>query len=121
MDGGSSRGGRRGASDPAPSDRPDTADAAGILDVVKDAFSYDGTRDAERGARHRAGHLVGPAHGRSLIELVADEGGTVVGHLQAAPGSPRGDANTHGPASRPSAWAPSNQGQRHRSAHSWWR
>ena len=35
-----------------------TGDAAGILAVVEDAFSYGGTRRRGRGARHRAGNLV---------------------------------------------------------------
>ena len=41
------------------------ADATEILAVVGDAFSFGGTRDAGRGARHRPGHLVGPV-GRLL-------------------------------------------------------
>ena len=44
-----------------------------------------------RGARHRPGHLVRQKDG-PLVELVADEDGTVVGHLQAAPGRLDGDA-----------------------------
>ena len=60
-------------------------DEAGILRVVADAFSYLGTRDPEEElAIVRATWSTRP--GLPLIELVADEGGTVVGHLQAAPG-----------------------------------
>jgi putative acetyltransferase len=69
-----------------PSIRPTrTADAAGILAVVEDAFSDDGTRDAgeEIAIVQRTWSA---RHDRSLIELVADEDGTIVGHLQAAPG-----------------------------------
>jgi putative acetyltransferase len=62
-----------------------TADAASILAVVGDAFSYGGTRDAgEELAIVRA--TWSAQAGRPLLELVAVEGGTVVGHLQAAPG-----------------------------------
>ena len=68
-------------------------DAAGILAVVEDAFSYGGTRDAaEELAIVRATWTTQhhrPPH--PLIELVADENGTVVGHLQAAPGRLDGD------------------------------
>ncbi len=61
------------------------ADAPGILAVVEDAFSYGGTRDAgEELAIVR--DTWSAQERRPLIELVADEGGTVVGHLQAAPG-----------------------------------
>jgi putative acetyltransferase len=60
-------------------------DAAGILTVVEDAFSYGGTRDAaEELAIVRA--TWSAPDGRPLIELVADEDGAVIGHLQAAPG-----------------------------------
>ena len=60
-------------------------DGAGILAVVGDAFSYGGTRDAsEELAIVR--RTWSSQKDRRLIELVADEGGTVVGHLQAAPG-----------------------------------
>ncbi len=60
-------------------------DAPGILAVVEDAFSYGGTLDAgEELAIVR--DTWSAQEGRPLIELVADEGGTVVGHLQAAPG-----------------------------------
>ena len=64
--------------------RPATpADAAGILAVVRDAFS-DATRDAsEELAIVRKTWSARP--GPACIELVADEAGTVVGHLQAAP------------------------------------
>jgi putative acetyltransferase len=65
-------------------------DAAGILAVVEDAFSYGGTRDAsEEAAIVRGTWSAQRAH--SLLELVADEDGTVVGHLQAAPGRLDGD------------------------------
>jgi putative acetyltransferase len=61
------------------------ADAAGILAVVDDAFSHAGARDAaEELAIVRRTWSV--RRGGTLIELVADEGGAVVGHLQAAPG-----------------------------------
>jgi putative acetyltransferase len=61
-------------------------DAARILAVVGDAFSYAGTRDAgEELAIVR--DTWSAAEDRPLIELVADEDGVVVGHLQAAPGS----------------------------------
>ena len=45
-------------------------------------------RDARPGggAGHRPGHLVGASRPAAPHELVAVEGGTVVGHLQAAPG-----------------------------------
>jgi putative acetyltransferase len=60
-------------------------DAAGILAVVEDAFSYGGTRDAgEELAIVRA--TWSARRDRPLVEFVADDGGTVVGHLQAAPG-----------------------------------
>ena len=68
-------------------------DAECILAVVEDAFSYGGTRDAaEELAIVRATWTT--QHHRPpnpLIELVADENGTVVGHLQAAPGRLDGD------------------------------
>jgi putative acetyltransferase len=61
-------------------------DAPGILAVVEDAFSYGGTRDAgEELAIVRDTWTA--QKNRPLIELVADENGTIVGHLQAAPGS----------------------------------
>ena len=62
-----------------------TADRAGILAVVGDAFSYGGTRDP-------GGELAvvqgtwSAQPGRPLLELVVAEGGALVGHLQAAPG-----------------------------------
>jgi putative acetyltransferase len=69
-----------------PSIRPARpGDEGGILRVVEDAFSSDGARNPEEeltivrdtwSARERL----------ALIELVADQGGTVVGHAQAAPG-----------------------------------
>ena len=62
--------------------RPD--DAAAILAVVSNAFSDD-TRDAEEElAIVRITWAV--RRGRSLLELVADDAGAVVGHAQAAPG-----------------------------------
>jgi putative acetyltransferase len=61
-------------------------DAPGILAVVEDSFSYRGTRDAgEELAIVR--DTWSAQKDRPLIELVADEQGAVVGHLQAAPGS----------------------------------
>jgi putative acetyltransferase len=60
-------------------------DEAGILRVVGEAFSDHGTRDpAEELTIVR--ETWSASQGLGLIELVADEGGTVVGHLQAAPG-----------------------------------
>lgn len=68
-----------------------TADAAGILAVVGDAFSYGGTRDpGEELAIVR--ETWSAQAGRPLLEFVAVEGGTVVGHLQAAPGRLDGHA-----------------------------
>jgi putative acetyltransferase len=61
-------------------------DGAGILAVVGNAFSYAGTRDAGEELAIVRGTW-SAAEDRSLIELVADEDGVVVGHLQAAPGS----------------------------------
>jgi len=60
-------------------------DAAGILAVVADAFSYGGTRaaDEELAIVRRTWS---ERENSPLIELVADEGGGVIGHLQAAPG-----------------------------------
>jgi putative acetyltransferase len=60
-------------------------DQAGILRVVEDAFGYGGTRDPEEELTI-VRNTWSATHGLALIELVADEGGTVVGHLQAAPG-----------------------------------
>ncbi len=61
------------------------ADTAGILAVVGDAFSYGGTRDP--GAELAIVRDTWSAQaGRPLLELVAAEDGTLVGHLQAAPG-----------------------------------
>lgn len=60
-------------------------DAAGILAVVEDAFSYGGTRDAGEEIAIVRGTW-SARQDRALIELVADEDGTIVGHLQAAPG-----------------------------------
>jgi predicted N-acetyltransferase YhbS len=66
-------------------------DEPGILQVVADAFSSDGTRDpAEELTIVRT--TWSARRGLPLIELVADEGGTVVGHLQAAPGRLDGTA-----------------------------
>ena len=86
MDVDSSPGDRGPASPAAVVIRPaTTADAAGILAVVGDAFSYGGTRDA--GGELAIVRATWSAQaGRPLLELVAVEGGTVVGHLQAAPG-----------------------------------
>jgi putative acetyltransferase len=60
-------------------------DAAGILAVVEDAFSSGGTRDAGEELAIVRGTWAAQQH-RPLIELVADENGAIVGHLQAAPG-----------------------------------
>ena len=60
-------------------------DAAGILAVVEDAFSYGGRRDAGEELAIVRGTW-SAQQGGPLIELVADEDGAVVGHLQAAPG-----------------------------------
>jgi putative acetyltransferase len=60
-------------------------DEAAILRVVADAFSYDGTRDPEEELTIVRDTWTA-RRGLALIELVADEGGTIVGHLQAAPG-----------------------------------
>jgi putative acetyltransferase len=65
--------------------RATTSDAPGILAVVGDAFSYGGTRDPGEELAIVRGTWSAQA-GRPLLELVAVEGGTVVGHLQAAPG-----------------------------------
>jgi putative acetyltransferase len=61
-----------------------SSDAAAILSVVSDAFSDD-SRDAreELDIVCRTWATCPPT---SLIELVADDAGAVVGHLQAAPG-----------------------------------
>jgi putative acetyltransferase len=61
-------------------------DAAGILAVVEDAFSHGGTRHAGEELAIVRGTWSAHRDGNPLLELVADEGGTVVGHLQAAPG-----------------------------------
>jgi putative acetyltransferase len=69
------------------------ADAAEILAVVGDAFSYGATRDAgEELAIVR--DTWSAQEGHPLVELVADEGGAIVGHLQAAPGRLDGCATT---------------------------
>jgi putative acetyltransferase len=60
-------------------------DEAGILRVVADAFSHRGTRDPEEELAIVRDTWSAP-QGLGFIELVADEGGTIVGHLQAAPG-----------------------------------
>jgi putative acetyltransferase len=71
--------------------RPATSgDRSGILAVVADAFSFGGTRDAaEELAIVRA---TWEAAG-DRMELVAEERGAVVGHLQAAPGRLDGTAS----------------------------
>ena len=68
--------------------RPD--DATGVLAVVEDAFSYGRTRDAREELAIVRGTWSAQKD-RPLVELVADEDGTVVGHLQAAPGRLDGD------------------------------
>lgn len=60
-------------------------DAAGILAVVDDAFSFSGTREASEELAIVRGTW-SAQRGRLLLELVADQDGAVVGHLQAAPG-----------------------------------
>ena len=60
-------------------------DEGGILRVVEEAFSAGGTRDPEEELTI-VRQTWSAAQGPGLIELVADEDGTVVGHLQAAPG-----------------------------------
>ena len=73
-------------------------DAAGILAVVEDAFSYGGTRDPSeevtivRGTWSASAASTRRSH--PLLELVADENGTIVGHLQAAPGALDGNPTT---------------------------
>jgi putative acetyltransferase len=63
----------------------------GILALVADAFSFGGTRVAgEELAIVR--EIWSARRDRSLIDLVADEDGIVVGHLQAAPGRLDGTA-----------------------------
>jgi putative acetyltransferase len=84
------------------------SDAAGILDVVRDAFS-DATRDA-------AEELTivrttwSATRGAARIELVADDAGAVVGHLQAAPGSLDGRTSPVAGVA-PVCVAPTHQGQ----------
>ncbi len=93
-----------------PTIRPARADdAAGILTVVGDAFSYGGARDpAEELDIVRDTWAACP--GEACIELVADQDGTVVGHLQAAPGRLDGDA-TAAAGVAPVCVATSSQGQ----------
>ncbi len=52
---------------------------------MENAFSYEGTRDPEEELAIVRGTW-SARRGLPLLELVADEGGTVIGHLQAAPG-----------------------------------
>ena len=71
--------------------RPASAeDAPGILAVVADAFSYGGTRDPSEELTI-VRDTWSAQKDRPLIELVGDENGTIVAHLQAAPGSLDGD------------------------------
>jgi putative acetyltransferase len=95
---------------PTPTIRPARADdAAGILAVVGDAFSYGATRDpAEELDIVRGTWAACP--GETCIELVADQDGTVVGHLQAAPGRLDGCA-TAAAGVAPVCVATSSQGQ----------
>jgi putative acetyltransferase len=65
-------------------------DATAILAVVADAFSYGGIRDPNEELAIVRGTWTTQKNG-PLIELVADENGTIVGHLQAAPGSLDGE------------------------------
>jgi putative acetyltransferase len=84
-------------------------DAPGILAVVGDAFAYGGTRDAcEELDIVRGTWAARPGH--PLIELVADEDGTVVGHLQAAPGRLDGRESTVAGVA-PVCVAPAHQGK----------
>jgi putative acetyltransferase len=62
-----------------------TADRDEILAVVADAFSFGGTRQPNEEIAIVQDTWVAQ-EGRPLIELVAEENGTLVGHLQAAPG-----------------------------------
>lgn len=89
--------------------RPATpADAAGILAVVGDAFS-DATRDAgeEIDIVRRTWSAT---RGDTRIELVVDDAGSVVGHLQAAPGSLEGSVSDVAGVA-PVCIAPSHQGR----------
>lgn len=73
--------------------RPATpADAEGILAVVRAAFS-DATRDADE-ELDIVRRTWSARPGAAVIELVADHAGTVVGHLQAAPGTLDGSASS---------------------------
>ena len=67
-------------------------DAAGVLAVVEDAFSYGGARDAGEELAIVRGTW-SARNGHTLIELVADDAGAVVGHLLAALGSLDGHAS----------------------------
>jgi putative acetyltransferase len=62
-----------------------TSDRDEILAVVADAFSFGGTRQPDEEIAILRDTWVAQ-EGRPLIELVADEDDTLVGHLQAAPG-----------------------------------
>jgi putative acetyltransferase len=65
-------------------------DAAAILTVVSDAFADD-TRNADE-ELHIVRTTWAVRRGRSLLEVVADDAGTVVAHAQAAPGRLDGHA-----------------------------
>lgn len=84
------------------------ADAAGILGVVGDAFSYAGARDPGEELAIVRGTW-SARQGGTLIELVADETGVVVGHLQAAPGRLDGSATAVAGVA-PVCVAPAHQG-----------
>jgi putative acetyltransferase len=88
--------------------RPARPGEAGILRVVEDAFSYDGTRDPEEELTIVRGTW-SARQSLPLIELVADQGGTVVGHVQAAPGRLDG-ADTPVAGVAPVCVGPSSQG-----------
>ena len=91
--------------------RPATpADAAGILAAVRDAFS-DPTRDADE-ELDIVRKTWAVTAGDPCLELVADDAGTVVGHLQAAPGSLDGRASTVAGVA-PVCVAPTHQGRGH--------
>jgi len=91
--------------------RPATpADAADILAVVGDAFS-DATRDAgeEIDIVRRTWSAT---RGDTRMELVVDDAGSVVGHLQAAPGSLDGSVSDVAGVA-PVCIAPAHQGRGH--------
>jgi putative acetyltransferase len=70
------------------------ADTAGILAVVQDAFSDETRKADEELDIVRRTWSAAARPGNACIELVADDAGTVIGHLQAAPGFLDGHAST---------------------------